>query len=164
MVATERIKLAETDDELRSTIQEKEALRSALRLIEKENDRLRQARAEQDVSSEENTQRTLLSPPSVKEEQDACINPEVDQSPTTRLADSQGTAGNADHRVEQATVENSSSEGTVTSLTDSTTISQLSMIQPESSPQSQPPPSQPDNPWSTFFRHNSGSGIVTSLG
>ena len=36
MVATERIKLAEADEELQSTIQEREALKSALKLIEKE--------------------------------------------------------------------------------------------------------------------------------
>ncbi|KAL1752533.1 hypothetical protein FB107DRAFT_277606 [Schizophyllum commune] len=41
MVASERIKAAETLEELREAIQEKEALRSALRLIERENRRLR---------------------------------------------------------------------------------------------------------------------------
>ena len=41
MVATERIKRAETEAELRESRQEKEALRSALRLIESENMHLR---------------------------------------------------------------------------------------------------------------------------
>ncbi|KAL1741408.1 hypothetical protein HDZ31DRAFT_66957 [Schizophyllum fasciatum] len=41
MVASERIKAAETLEELREAMQEKEALRSALRLIERENRRLR---------------------------------------------------------------------------------------------------------------------------
>lgn len=62
MVATERIKLAEVDEDLRSTVQEREALKSALKLIGKENDRLRQAIADRtDPSSEENTQTTLYS-------------------------------------------------------------------------------------------------------
>jgi len=42
MVATERIRLAEVDEELHITRQEKEALRSALKVIEGENTRLRQ--------------------------------------------------------------------------------------------------------------------------
>ena len=42
MVATERIRLAEVDEELQITRQEKEALRSALKVIEGENTRLRQ--------------------------------------------------------------------------------------------------------------------------
>ncbi|KAJ8489454.1 hypothetical protein ONZ45_g13571 [Pleurotus djamor] len=41
MVATERIKRAETEEELREAILEKEALRSALKLIEGENSHLR---------------------------------------------------------------------------------------------------------------------------
>jgi len=41
MVATERMRLAELDDELRVTREEKNALRSALKLIEGENGRLR---------------------------------------------------------------------------------------------------------------------------
>jgi hypothetical protein len=41
MVATERIKRAETEEELKELRQEKEALRSALRLIEGENFTLR---------------------------------------------------------------------------------------------------------------------------
>lgn len=50
MVATERIKLAEVDDELRVTIEEKEALKSALKLIERENDRLRHSIASSEAS------------------------------------------------------------------------------------------------------------------
>lgn len=41
MVADERMKRAETEDELREAQQEKEALRSALKLLEGENGRLR---------------------------------------------------------------------------------------------------------------------------
>lgn len=41
MVAHERIKRAETEDELRESQQEKEALRSALKILEGENGRLR---------------------------------------------------------------------------------------------------------------------------
>ena len=43
MVATERIRRAETEEELKETRLEKEALRSALRVIEGENGRLRSA-------------------------------------------------------------------------------------------------------------------------
>ncbi|TRM70373.1 hypothetical protein BD626DRAFT_477239 [Schizophyllum amplum] len=42
MVASERIKAAETMEELREALMEKEALRSALKLIERENKRLRE--------------------------------------------------------------------------------------------------------------------------
>jgi len=41
MVATERMRMAELDDELQSVREEKEALRRALKLIEGENGRLR---------------------------------------------------------------------------------------------------------------------------
>ena len=43
MVATERMKRAETEDELKELQQEKEALRSALCIIEGENFTLRSA-------------------------------------------------------------------------------------------------------------------------
>lgn len=43
MVATERMKRAETEEELNQTRSEKDALRQALKLIEGENDRLRSA-------------------------------------------------------------------------------------------------------------------------
>lgn len=167
MVATERIKLAEADDELRSTIQEKEALRSALKLIEKENDRLRQAKLERsDVSSEDNTQRTLLSPPSEHEEKarDSQADPEMshhtEESFDTPLGSQGALASSADDPDDPDVVGNSSSADTVSALTESTTDPHP---RSESPSQSQAPSKAPDidNPWHTFFRQNSGSGIIS---
>lgn len=51
MVATERIKLAETEEELKELRMEKEALKRALRLIEGENHTLRESNALAKLSS-----------------------------------------------------------------------------------------------------------------
>lgn len=55
MVATERMKRAETEDELKEARLEQEALRSALRLVEGENSNLREASQTAALSSSEST-------------------------------------------------------------------------------------------------------------
>lgn len=57
MVATERIKRAETEEELQEVRSEKEALKEALRLIEGENDRLRGAQLSAGGVSDKTPQR-----------------------------------------------------------------------------------------------------------
>jgi len=181
MVATERIKLAEADDELQSTIQEKEALKSALKLIEKENDRLRQSRFEKsDVSSEDNTQRTLLSLSSEQEEKtrEARMILERSHSPKQSNDPQEERQAPAEGPAERETVEDSGSNDTVTGLTESLTVSHLSSSDPnpkrsdsESASLSSPSQTQSesqtqsqsdiDKPWTSFFRQNSSSGIIS---
>ncbi|KAF8134473.1 hypothetical protein EV363DRAFT_1160516 [Boletus edulis] len=62
MVATERMKRAETEEELAQTRLEKDALHQALKLIEGENGRLRSAKAPLDMPSDQ-TDQPETSPP-----------------------------------------------------------------------------------------------------
>ncbi|KAF7973266.1 hypothetical protein HWV62_15699 [Athelia sp. TMB] len=62
MVAHERIKRAETEDELREAQQEKEALRSALKLLEGENGRLRVAEEDKERERAESRRAIDLRP------------------------------------------------------------------------------------------------------
>ena len=66
MVATERMKRAETEDELKEARLEQEALRSALRLIEGENSNLREATAA--PSSSANNDADFTAPSSLVDE------------------------------------------------------------------------------------------------
>ena len=171
MVATERIKLAETDEELRSTIEEKEAFKSALQLIENENDRLRHLLEKSDpLSSEENTQKTLISPNS----NETKFPNEPEPIDTSRGATSQDSRGSLElpeeddietptdqfgHSEHEATNKGEGGEVVGIPSTPVETIREIPPIHQPSSSTSSPP--EIDNPWSTFFQKEPARDAVT---
>lgn len=173
MVATERIKLAEADDELRSTLQEKEALKSALKLIEQENDRLRQHISEKadPASSEDNTERTLLSVKSLEaklgemnaqheqalemsrqsQSRRSLDSSEEDHTPIEQTESTEHTEHSEDELAEG--INESESGDTVTPLAEVPPI-----------PNTTSPPPRVENPWTSFFVKDSNHGLVTHMG
>jgi hypothetical protein len=181
MVATERIKLAEADEELRSTVEEKEALKSALKLIESENDRLRQSvlLEKADVFSDQNSERTLLSPrredalgegKSIEPEGSGSLaNMEQENSNNARRSIMNNSTNPMETTGPLELVEESES---VREIVSEETVTALSITEPStSSPQITPTiqtkalkPSGVENPWSTLYRHDSNHGIMTYMG
>jgi chromatin segregation and condensation protein Rec8/ScpA/Scc1 (kleisin family) len=167
MVATERIKAAEADEELRSTIEEKEALKSALKLIERENDRLRQSILERadPPSSEDKTERTLLSITSLEgQSHNDSINNSLEPQDNSQTSLSEEVSEEDIHtpkqHAEQGEDEGSSIQGNtsvemVTATTEAPSISK--------SVPSHPP--SVSNPWSTtFLSKDFNQGLISSLG
>ncbi|KAG2342823.1 hypothetical protein BDR05DRAFT_963619 [Suillus weaverae] len=85
MVATERVKRAETEEELQEVRLEKDALKEALRLIEGENDRLRGAQLSAGGVPDKTPQQ--LSPHSRSSSRDAIKSPPTSPSPSSPVVD-----------------------------------------------------------------------------
>ena len=85
MVATERMRRAETEEELNQTRLEKDALHQALKLIEGENGRLRGANASPDTASGRVNQSDASSQLSVVTPLRSSSNPPSPRSPTGKV-------------------------------------------------------------------------------
>jgi hypothetical protein len=172
MVATERIKFAEADEELRSTVEEKEALRSALKLIERENDRLRRSVLEvlEKAENEATGQNSLLKGMS-HGSIDRALSMIMTSLAEGELLEEDTTQPTLDDSEDPDTTLEPEKSESPSNRSEETIVLPSEPAAPTDTSHSPVPPVPPsssttdvDNPWSSLLRHDSNRGIVTYMG